>query len=166
MVAVIRGGVVGGLGAFTPQIPPPRPPYPAKGKINMALPQHSTKNIIVTASYPDVSLSLSRRFTNNNYKNMKIVLHSRSSTFRSSGKIFFTYSIQYPFKAQFLNSIYLIGKISKLSLCTKLKTDAAFPPYDFKPDDVPNFRVLLFLFLNRTIFCAKSHLFQIASFMF
>ena len=121
---------------------------------------------------------------------MKIVLHSRSSTFRSSGKIFFTYSIQYPFKAQFLNSIYLIGKISKLSLCTKLKTDAAFPPYDFKPDDVPNFRVLLFLFLyyihfeiagylcnligsqqcdlflNRTIFCSKSHLFQIASFMF
>ena len=143
MVAVIRGGVVGGLGAFTPQIPPPRPPYPAKGKINMALPQHSTKNIIVTASYPDVSLSLSRRFTNNNYKNMKIVLHSRSSTFRSSGKIFFTYSIQYPFKAQFLNSIYLIGKISKLSPCTKLKTDAAFPPY----------------ILNLTTF-------QIASFMF
>ena len=104
----------------------PRPPYPAKGKINMAFPQHSTQNIIVTASYPDVSLSLAV---------LRIIIikiwmyYIRSSTFRSTRKIFFTYGIQYRFKAQFLNSIYLIGKISKLSLCTKLKTDAAFPPY-------------------------------------
>jgi len=134
MVAVIGGGVVGGLGAFIPQIPPLPPisshPPHVKGKINMidgvSTTLHTKYNCHCLVSR---RISLSRRFTNNNYKNMKIVLHSRSSTFRSTRKIFFTYGIQYRFKAQFLNSIYLIGKISKLSLCTKLKTDAAFPPY-------------------------------------
>ena len=128
IVAVIRSGVVGGLGAFTPQIPPPPPPISSEGEdqYGVSTTLHKKYNCHCLVSR---RISLSRRFTNNNYKNMKIVLHSRSSTFRSSRKIFFTYSIQYRFKAQFLNSIYLIGKISKLSLCTKLKTDAAFPTY-------------------------------------
>ena len=59
MVAVIRGAVAGGLGAFNPPNPPPPissyPPQ-VKGKINiMAFPQHSTKNIIVTASVAESS---------------------------------------------------------------------------------------------------------------
>ena len=85
---------------------PPRHPYPAEGKTTTL---HKKYNCHCLVSR---RISLSRRFTNNNYKNMKIVLHSRSGTFRRARKIFFTYGIQYRFKAQFLNSIYLIGKIS------------------------------------------------------
>ena len=74
MVAVIKGAVVGGLGPFTPQIPPPpphiQPPTPSKGEDQYhGVSKHLTKNIIATASYPYVSLS--RRFADNNHKNMK-----------------------------------------------------------------------------------------------
>ena len=59
MVAVIRGGGVGGLGAFTPPNPPPaphiQPPTLSKREDQYGV----CKNIIVTASYPDVFLSLS-----------------------------------------------------------------------------------------------------------
>ena len=61
MVTVIRGGGVEDLGAFTPpppQIPPAphiQPPTPSKREDQYGV----CKNIIVTASYPDVFLSLS-----------------------------------------------------------------------------------------------------------